>query len=124
MQRITQKVGWGMTALFTLFMVGASVVPKFAGATSAVQALQSLGWSPRYLLAIGVLELALVVLYLIPRTSLIGAVLMTGLLGGAMASHIRAESPLFSHTLFGVYLGVFMWISLWLRDARLREYLR
>jgi hypothetical protein len=117
------KAGWLMTALFALFMVGASVVPKFAGAASAVQSLVTLGWPTKYLLVIGSMELAFVILYLIPRTSLFGAVVMTGLLGGAMASHIRAESPLFSHTLFGVYLGIFMWTSLWLRDPRLRAYL-
>ena len=116
------RVGWIMTALFILFMVGASVAPKYMGAEAAIQAVESLGWSSRHLLFIGTMELAFVVLYAIPRTSLVGAVLMTALLGGAIASHVRADSPLFSHTLFGVYLGVFMWVSLWLRDARLRAY--
>ena len=69
---------------------------------------------------IGVIELACLVLYLVPRTSLLGAVLMMGLLGGAMATQIRVGSPLFSHTLFSVYLGLFMWGGLWLRDSRLR----
>ncbi len=118
-----KKTGWVMTALFALFMVGASIAPKFSGAEAAAQAVSELGWSPAYLLLIGTLELLFVVLYLIPRTSLVGAVLMTGLIGGAIASHLRAGSPLFSHTLFGVYLGAFMWVSLWLRDARLRAYL-
>jgi len=117
-----KKTGWVMTGLFVLFMLGASAAPKFAGADAAIQAVESLGWSSRYLLFIGFMELAFVALYAIPRTSLIGAVLMTGLLGGAIASHVRAGSPLFSHTLFGVYLGVFMWTSLWLRDAKLRAY--
>jgi hypothetical protein len=84
----------------------------------------ALGWPPKYLLLIGIMELAFVVLYLIPRTSLVGAVLMTGLLGGAIASQLRAESPLFSHTLFGIYLGAFMWLALWLRDPELRMYFR
>jgi len=116
------RAGWIMTALFVLFMLGASVAPKFMGADAATQAVESIGWSSRYLIFIGTMELAFVALYAIPRTSLIGAVLMTGLLGGAIASHLRADSPLFSHTLFGAYLGVFMWTSLWLRDARLRAY--
>ncbi|HYI26669.1 MAG TPA: DoxX family protein, partial [Bradyrhizobium sp.] len=56
----------------------------------------------------------------IPRTSVLGAVLMMGLLGGAMATQIRVGSPLFSHTLFSLYLGLFMWGGLWLRDPRVR----
>ena len=119
-----KKAGWVMTVLFALFMQGASVAPKFGGAQAAVESMQALGWPSRYLIFIGSMELALVVLFVIPRTSLIGAVLMTALLGGAIASNLRAGSPLFSHTLFGVYLGVFMWTALWLRDARLREHLR
>ena len=60
------------------------------------------------------------ILYLIPRTSVMGAVLLMGLFGGAMATQIRAGSPLFSHQLFSIYLGLFMWGGLWLRDASLR----
>jgi hypothetical protein len=117
------RTGWVMTGLFTLFMLGASVAPKLIGADAASDALIALDWSPRYVLPIGIAELAMTLLFVIPRTSLVGAVLMTGLLGGAIASNMRAGSPLFSHTLFGVYLGVFMWLALWLRDARLRAYL-
>ena len=65
-------------------------------------------------------ELGCLVLFAIPRTSLLGAILTSALLGGAIASHLRAGSPLFSHTLFGVYLGLVMWGGLWLRDASLR----
>jgi hypothetical protein len=72
-----KKAGWIMTALFALFMLGASVAPKFAGASAAIDSVVALGWSPRYLLLIGLMELAFVVLFVIPRTSLIGAVLMT-----------------------------------------------
>jgi hypothetical protein len=61
-----------------------------------------------------------VVLYLFPRTAVLGAVLFMALFGGAMATHIRVESPLFSHTLFSVYLALFMWGGLWLRDPALR----
>ena len=117
------KAGWVMTALFAPFMVVASVIPKFLGAAPAVESLVALGWPTGYLLLIGCLELASVVLFVIPRTSLPGAVLMTGLLGGAIASHLRAGSPWFSHTLFGLYLGVIMWAALWLRDGRFRSYL-
>lgn len=114
--------GWIMTALVVLFLIGASVAPKLIGADVAVDSLETLGWPNRHLLMIGVLELVLTILYAIPRTSLIGAVLFTGLLGGALASNLRADMPLFSYTLFSIYLGVFMWIALWLRDPALREY--
>lgn len=59
-------------------------------------------------------------LYVWPRTRFLGAVLLTGYLGGAIATHLRVGSPLFSHTLFGVYLGLLVWGGLWLRDARVR----
>jgi hypothetical protein len=120
---IMTRIGWTMTVLVALFLLGASVAPKLVGAAAAVDSLVALGWPTQYLLTLGVIELVLVVLYLVPRTSLLGAVLMTAFIGGAIASHLRAGSPMFSHTLFGVYLGTFIWIALWLRDAGLRAYL-
>jgi len=69
---------------------------------------------------IGLIELGCVLLYLFPRTSVLGAVLTMGLLGGAMATQIRVGNPLFTHILFSLYLGLFMWGGLWLRDKRLR----
>lgn len=109
-----------LTGLFALFMLGASISPKLLGMPVAEETMAQLGWPAGYALAIGVLELVCLVLHLIPRTSLLGAMLMTGLLGGAIATQIRAESPLFSHILFGLYLGVVMWGGLWLREPRLR----
>lgn len=120
---LMKRTGWIMTGLFVLFMLGASVTPKLLTLDAAVTSLTDLGWSPDYLLLFGVLELVLTILFIIPRTSLLGAVLLTGLFGGAMASHLRVGNPLFSHTLFTIYLGTFMWLSLWLRDERLRAYL-
>jgi hypothetical protein len=116
-------VGWGLSGLFAVFMLGASAAPKLMGMDVAAETMVQLGWDPRHTLLIGVLELVLVVLYLVPRTNLLGAVLMTGLLGGAMATQIRAESPLFSHILFSLYLGLFMWGGLWLRDPQVRAML-
>ena len=110
-----------LTGLFALFMLGASIAPKLLGMPVAADTLTQLGWSPDFVLLIGLIELTCLVLYLIPRTSLLGAVLMMGLLGGAMATQVRIGNPLFSHTLFSVYLGLFMWGGLWLRDARLRS---
>lgn len=115
------KAGWIMTVLFTLFMLGASVTPKFLQMDAAVQSLITLGWSPDYLLMIGGIELLCTLLFLIPRTALLGAIVMTGLLGGSLASNLRADMPMFSFTLFSIYLGVFMWAALWLRDEKLRK---
>ncbi|NJC42401.1 hypothetical protein GGQ87_002696 [Brevundimonas alba] len=110
-----------LSGLFVVFMLAASIAPKFLMADMvAEQNMTPLGWPSKYLLLIAAIELACVVLYVIPRTSLLGAVLMTGLLGGAIATNLRVENPLFSHTLFGVYLGLFMWGGLWLRDHSLR----
>ena len=104
-----------LTGLFALFILGASVLPKLSGMPIAEQTMAELGWPSGYVLMIGLMELTFLILYLIPRTSLLGAVLFTGLLGGAMATQIRAEMPLFSHVLFSIYLGLFMWGGLWLR---------
>ena len=72
---------------------------------------------------LGIILLACTILYAVPRTALLGAILLTGYLGGAVATHVRVGSPLFSHVLFGVYLGVMLWGGLYLRDTRLRELL-
>ena len=109
-----------LTGLFALFMLGASITPKLAGMPVAEETMVALGWPPGYTLMIGILELAFMVLYLVPRTTLLGAVLMTALLGGAMATQIRVGNPLFSHVFFSVYLGLFMWGGLWLRSPWLR----
>ena len=104
----------------TLFLLGASITPKLLHLPVAEETMAQLGWPPGYAFMIGLIELACLALYLIPRTSSLGAVLMMGLLGGAMATQIRAGNPLFSHILFSLYLGLFMWGGLWLRDQRLR----
>lgn len=72
---------------------------------------------------LGAILAVCVVLYALPRTSVLGAVLLTAYLGGAVATHARIGSPLLSHTLFGVYLGVLLWLGLWLRNADLRAVL-
>ena len=109
-----------LSGLFVLFMLGASVTPKLLQMPIAEETMAGLGWPRGYAFMIGVIELVCVVFYVIPRTSLLGAVLMMGLLGGAMATQIRVASPLFSHILFSLYLGLFMWGGLWLRNPRLR----
>jgi len=114
------RIGWGLSALFALFMLGASALPKLAGMAVAQDTMTALGWPAAPLLLIGGLELGLTLLFLIPQTALLGAVLMMGLLGGAMVTQVRAGSPLFSHTLFAAYLGAVMWGALWCRMPALR----
>ena len=113
-------LGWVLSALFILFMLGASVYPKLSGMPIADDTMTALGWANSPVLLIGVLELICTLLYAIPFTSILGAVLMMGVLGGAITTQLRAGSPLFSHILFGIYLGLVMWGGLWLRDPGLR----
>lgn len=109
-----------LTGLFALFMLGASIAPKLLHLPVVDETMIQLGWSPSQVLMIGLIELVCLILYLVPQTSILGAVLMMGLLGGAMATQVRVGNPLFSHILFSAYLGLFMWGGLWLRDGRLR----
>ena len=79
------------------------------------------GSSDTLMRGLGAITIVCTVLYAIPPTSILGAILLTGYLGGAIASHVRIDSPLFTHTLFGLYLGLMLWGGLWLRDDRLRR---
>lgn len=117
------RIGWTMSGLFAAFMIGASVAPKLLQLPVAEETLAQLGWRHGYAILIGVIELTCTVLFLVPRTAVLGAVLMMGLLGGAIATQLRAGTPMFSHILFGVYLGLFMWGALWLRNPQLRALL-
>jgi DoxX-like family len=117
-----KKTGWIMTALLLLFLLPASVAPKLMGAEVAIQSLADIGWPTTYLTALGILELVLILLFAFPRTGPLGAVLFTAMLGGTVASHLRAGSPMAGYTLFGVYLGAFMWVALYLRDPMLRTF--
>ena len=114
-------LGWILSGLFAAFLLLASVTPKLAMMPVAEQTIRGLGWPAGYAFPIGVIELVGIGLYLYRRTNVLGAVLLMGLLGGAMATHLRAGSPLASHTLFSIYLGLFMWGGLWLRDPELRR---
>lgn len=116
----TALAGWALSGLFALFMLGASALPKLAGMPVAADTMAALGWPDAPVLAIGLMEAGFTLLFLWPRTALLGAVLMTGVFGGATATQIRAHSPLFSHELVSLYLGAVMWAGLWLREPRLR----
>ena len=114
-----RRAGWGLTGIFVLFMA-LDIAIKIIDLPVVDQTMLQLGWPAGYGRLIGGIELVCVALYLVRPTSVLGAVLMTGLLGGAIATHVRVHDPLFSHILFGVYLGLFMWGGLWCRSARLR----
>lgn len=116
-------IGRALSGLTVLFLLGASVTPKLLGMKVASDTLSNLGWDPRHVVAIGLIELACTLLFAIPRTSVLGAVLTTALLGGAIATNWRADQPMFSHILFGAYLGLAMWGGLWLREPALRALL-
>lgn len=109
----------GLVILFLLFDAGLKLVaPEVAIKYSP----PDLGWPLEVgtMHLLGILLLIPTLLYIWPRTAIFGAILITGYLGGAIATHVRIDSPLFSHSLFGVYLGLMLWGGLWLRDPRLR----
>lgn len=114
------RAGWILSLLFGLFMLGASVLPKLAGMPVAQETMAGLGWPEAPVLLIGLLELVATLLFLVPRTGVLGGILMMGIYGGAIVTQLRAGSPLASHTLFSVWLGIAMWGGLWLRDPRFR----
>ncbi|MFZ0744366.1 MAG: DoxX family protein [Terracidiphilus sp.] len=109
--------GRGLTALVVLFMlfdaVGKLFMPPFV-----VEAFARLGFPANLGVSIGVLLLACTIIYAIPRTAVLGAILLTGFLGGAVAIQMRAGSPLFE-TIFPVIFGVIVWAGIYLRDERL-----
>ena len=111
-----------LSGLVILFLTVDGVI-KLVPIQPVIDSLRELGYPTSVAFArfIGVVTLVGTALYAWPRTSLLGAVLLTGLMGGAIATHLRLDHPLFSHTLFGVYLGLFLWGGLWLRNERLRR---
>jgi DoxX-like family len=111
-------IGWGLSALVVLFLL-MDVGLKLAQLPIAVETTEQLGWSASSVVPLGIVLLACTVLYAVPQTSVLGAILLTGYLGGAVATHARIGSPALTHTLFGVYLGILMWGGLYLRDPRL-----
>ena len=116
--RWTGLIMSGLVILFLLFDGGIKLVPlEIVTQTSGEIGLPT---DPSFARLLGILTLIGVALYAIPQTSVLGAILLTGYMGGAIATHLRIDSPLFSHTLFGVYLGLLIWGGLYLREPRLR----
>jgi hypothetical protein len=114
----TGRILSGLVVFFLLVDAGFKLIRPLPA--PAVEAFGKLGYPVEFAAGIGILLLSCVALYLIPRTSILGAVLLTGYLGGAVASHVRVGDPWFSHALFPVYIGLLAWGGLYLRDQRLR----
>jgi hypothetical protein len=115
------RAGWALSGLAIAFFAMDGLM-KLAQLPIVAETSAQLGWpaDPGTIYLLAALLLGSAFLYTIPRTAVLGAILLTGYLGGAVATHVRVGSPLFTHTLFGVYLGVIVWGGLWLREPRLR----
>jgi len=122
--RSARRLGRLLSGLVILFMLFDGAV-KLLPWPIVTESMEKIGYGSSETLArsLGVISLVCTVLYAIPPTSFVGAILLTGYLGGAMASHVRVGSPLFTHILFGFYLGLMVWGGLWLRDPDLRRLL-
>jgi hypothetical protein len=109
----------GLVVVFLLFDGAIKLVPW----PIVTETMDRMGYgsSDTLMRGLGAITIVCTVLYAIPPTSILGAILLTGYLGGAIASHVRIDSPLFTHTLFGLYLGLMLWGGLWLRDRNLRR---
>ena len=113
--------GWICSGLIVLFMLLDSI-SKFLKPEPVLQGTVELGYAEHHIVLIGVLGLVPTIFYAVPRTSVLGAVLLTGYFGGAVATHVRLDNPLYSHILFPVYFTILAWVGLWLRDEGLRRF--
>lgn len=115
----TGRVFGGLAVAFLTF----DAVAKLLELEPVIEGTVQLGYPSDVVFGLGFTLLACVLAYIIPRTSVLGAVLLTGYLGGAVATHVRVGSPLFTHVLFPTYVAVLLWGSLLLRETRLRAFL-
>jgi hypothetical protein len=113
-------IGWILSILAILFLLF-DIFGKLTKPEAVIKGTIDLGYPESLITPIGVILLICTLLYVIPRTAILGAVLLTGYLGGAIASNMRIESPLFSHVLFPIYFAIFIWGGLYLRSASLRN---
>jgi hypothetical protein len=112
----TGRVMSGLVILFMLLDGGMKLIPMDV----VLKASEPLGLPGSLARTLGVLSIVSTLLYAFPRTAVLGAILLTGYFGGAIATHLRVGDPLFTHVLFGAYLGLLVWGGLYLRDDRLR----
>jgi hypothetical protein len=118
-QRVAGSILSGLIVAFLVLDGAIKLIPI----SPVIETMAALGYSSDPMLArgLGIVTLACALLYAIPRTSVLGAILLTGLLGGAIATHLRVGSPIFSHLLFGAYLGIIAWGGLYLRYEAVRR---
>jgi DoxX-like protein len=116
--RVTGRILSGLVIVFLLFDGAIKLVPW----PVVTETMDRMGYGSSETLArsLGIITIVCTLLYSVPPTSILGAILLTGYLGGAIASHVRIGSPLFTHILFGFYLGLMLWGGLYLRDGNLR----
>ncbi len=112
----TARIMSGIVILFMLF----DAIMKFIQTETVVEVTLGLGYEQHHIVLMGVLALITTILYAIPRTRILGAVLLTGYYGGVVATHVRVDNPLFSHILFPVYLAILAWGGIWLVNEKLR----
>lgn len=117
-----RRAGLVLSTLVVLFLVFDGAI-KVIGLDVVRETSVQLGLNPAHSFGLGVMTLLIALLYAWPRTAVLGAILLTGLLGGAIATQLRVGNPVFTHLLFGVYLGLMAWGGLYLRDDRLRALL-
>ena len=120
--RSTLMIGYALTGLAALFLALDTVL-KLLAIKQAVQSTTELGYPASAVFTIGVIELVCLALYLVPATTVSGAILLVGYLGGAVATHVRVGNPLASHVLFPMYVAAMLWGGLYLREPRLRALL-
>jgi hypothetical protein len=121
----SRKALWAgriVTALPVLFLLF-DALGKFVKPQPVVEGTLALGYQESVIIPLGIILLISTILYAIPQTTVLGAILLTGYLGGAVATHVRVGNPLFTHALFPVYLGILIWLGIYLRDKRLRSLL-
>ena len=123
--RVSRTALWSGRALsaFAILFLAFDAAMKVLQLTPAVEGTTQLGYPASVILPLGLVQLVCLALYVVPRTSVLGALLWTGYLGGAIATHVRVGSPLFTHILFPVYVAGMLWGGLWLREPRLRALL-
>ena len=114
------RIGWIITGIVALFL-WMDAAMKLLRLDVVIDTMAQLGWPASSVVPLGTILLVVSCLYVIPRTSLLGAILLTGYLGGAIATHLRIDSPLLTHTFFGVYVGGLTWLGLFLRSSDFRR---
>jgi hypothetical protein len=113
------RLGLAVSSLPVAFLIFDTII-KLARVDAVTEAFDRMGYPQHLARGIGLLEAACLLLYVVPRTSVLGAVVLTGFLGGAISTHLRIGDPLFSHTVFPIYVAALLWAGLFLRDPRVR----